>query len=251
MSWSCEWLPAANLALRIIYRAHSLGGMGFSGIFFAISDKAPREDVWSQPESGRARAEEVMQQLFGDRYEYSKESDVYSATLSGDRLWVGNWGNTTIVAGDYGDSAPPLELPEGFGTWELMLQSSVDAFGFVVKGGPWGDRELEMDPDNGTNFQETMTGKPLPFEEPYFRGEHSMYDEDEAPEDQYPLPFHPLDLGNAAMLWSFGIEAETPPRDDVMTPLMHDPHFREDVVMHEFALAEAPKRKKFKFFGAK
>ncbi|MGV0397390.1 DUF6928 family protein [Corynebacterium suicordis] len=225
--------------------------MGFSGRFFAISDKTPREDVWSQPEGGRGRAEEMMQHLFGDTYAYSKESDVYDVTRSGDRLWIGNWGSTTIVAGDWGNSTPPVDLSEGFGTWELIIESSVDAFGYFVKGGPWGDRELEMDPDTGTDFESTMKGKSLPFEEPYFRGDHSMYDEDEDPEDQYPLPFHPLDLGNAALLWAFGIEAETPPNDDVVDPLMQDPHFREPIVMHEFALVKTPERKRLSFWGSK
>ena len=39
--------------------------------------------------------------------------------------------------------------------------------------------------------------------------------------------FHPLDLGNSAVMWIFGIEGETPPSDSVMDSLPDCSHANE------------------------
>ncbi|MDG6103769.1 hypothetical protein Daura_24375 [Dactylosporangium aurantiacum] len=75
--------------------------------------------------------------------------------------------------------------------------SVVDWLAFAV----WDDgrlvRSLSLAPDHGVIED---LGDPLP----YWRGEHPV---DPHP-DPYPLPFHPLDLGERALVELFGFYAE-------------------------------------------
>jgi len=50
-------------------------------------------------------------------------------------------------------------------------------------------------------------GQRLPFEEPYWSGEHPVVDSEEE-EDAYPFPFHPLELGEETLKDRFGYELE-------------------------------------------
>lgn len=72
------------------------------------------------------------------------------------------------------------------------MYSTVDWFGFAI----WEDgslvRSLSLDPDSGIIED---IGTPLPFEEPYWAGAHPVAS------STYPLPFHPLALGEKA-LWT-------------------------------------------------
>jgi hypothetical protein len=115
-------------------------------------------------------------------------------------------------------TATPSELPERLlaeaaGRRMLMhsLHSVVDALTFAV----WEDgqltRSLSVSPDHG--IVENI-GEPFPFERPYWAGEHpvtSAFD-DQRP---YPLPFHPLNLGEEALrtLFGFVIEGRPEPGD--------------------------------------
>jgi hypothetical protein len=48
-------------------------------------------------------------------------------------------------------------------------------------------------------------GQRLPFEEPFWSGQHPVSDDGG---DEYPLPFHPLELGEAALKEFFGYQLE-------------------------------------------
>ncbi|MFC8949883.1 DUF6928 family protein [Streptomyces rochei] len=111
------------------------------------------------------------------------------------------------------------------------MHSVVDWLAFAV----WEDghlvRSLSLSPDSG--IIENI-GEPLPFELPYWAGDRpadviSWPDEDE---ETYPLPFHPLELGEAALraLCGFAQEGHPEPEDvDADTIRLHgfqlrDPH---------------------------
>jgi hypothetical protein len=67
-------------------------------------------------------------------------------------------------------------------------------------------RSLCLSPDDGIVEN---TGDPLPFEAPYWAGEHPA-------SDRYPLPFHPLELGGDGALrafFGFIIEGRMQPTD--------------------------------------
>lgn len=121
----------------------------------------------------------------------------------------------------------PSELPPRFiaptGTTLLhAMHSVVDWLAFAV----WRDgvlvRSLSVAPDNGIIED---IGERLAFEQPYWNGHHPADDPDEDIEDRYPLPFHPLELGEAALGAFFGFQLEghldasqlSPER----TPLLH------------------------------
>jgi hypothetical protein len=116
-------------------------------------------------------------------------------------------------------AAAPSELPdhllaEAAGRRILLhsMHSVVDALTFAV----WEDgeliRSLSVSPDTG--IVENV-GEPYPFERPYWAGEHPATSTFPG-HGPYPLPFHPLDLGEEALRALFGFVIEgRPQRDDV------------------------------------
>ncbi|WP_344981659.1 DUF6928 family protein [Streptosporangium fragile] len=90
-------------------------------------------------------------------------------------------------------------------TYLHAMHSVVDWLAFGV----WHDgvqiRSLSMSPDDG--IMESV-GDPLPFELPYWAGEHPA---DPHHDSDYPFPFHPLDLGEAALEFFFGFRMEGHP----------------------------------------
>jgi hypothetical protein len=88
-----------------------------------------------------------------------------------------------------------------------VMHSVADFLSFAV----WEDgvlkRSLGVAPDSGV--MEDL-GERLPFERPYWEGRHPAVDPEdlEAGEAPYPLPFHPLELGEAALLAFLGYQIE-------------------------------------------
>lgn len=87
------------------------------------------------------------------------------------------------------------------------MHSVVDWFAFAV----WQDgrlvRSLSLSPDSGVIED---IGERLPFEQPFWQGQHPVDDPDDlaAGEPPYPLPFHPLELGEAALQHCLGYQLE-------------------------------------------
>ncbi|WP_067813227.1 DUF6928 family protein [Actinomadura kijaniata] len=100
---------------------------------------------------------------------------------------------------DYPSELPEhlLKLGEGRRIITHSMHSVVDWLAFSV----WEDgelvRSLSLSPDDGVMED---IGEPLPFERPYWVGEHA--------EEDYPLPFHPLDMGEDALRGLFGFILE-------------------------------------------
>src|SRR4051812_27912345 len=64
----------------------------------------------------------------------------------------------------------------------------------------------------GRCWQDRLPGDPLPFEEPFWAGEHPAVDpEDDDVDDPYPLPFDPMELGADALASLFGFVYEGGP----------------------------------------
>ncbi|MFJ9342614.1 DUF6928 family protein [Streptomyces sp. NPDC101733] len=129
----------------------------------------------------------------------------------------------------------PSQLPEHLiaasGGRRMVLHamhSVVDWLAFAV----WEDgrlvRALSLSPDNGVIED---IGEPLPFEAPYWSGDHAVEPtpgwEDEA---SYPLPFHPLELGEEALRAFFGFILEGRRRPDDIDP--------DDVRLHGYRLTD-------------
>jgi len=86
------------------------------------------------------------------------------------------------------------------------MHSVTDTFAYAIwENGSLG-RSLYLSPDTG--IAENI-GDPLPFEAPYWAGEHPV-------DGRYPLPFHPLELGNDVALralFGFVIAGRRQPAD--------------------------------------
>lgn len=130
---------------------------------------------------------------------YVWDNSVVAGCFSGLRIVV-----TGEVAVDR-----PSELDTRFiaksGTTILhAMHSVVDWFAFAV----WQDgrliRSLSVSPENGVIED---IGERLAFEMPYWNGAHPAVDPAEE-QAGYPLPFHPLDLGAAALPEFFGFQLE-------------------------------------------
>lgn len=76
-------------------------------------------------------------------------------------------------------------------------------------------RSLSLSPDGG--IAENI-GDPFPFEAPYWAGERSVETDPEWDEEPYPLPFHPLELGNEALRALFGFPLEGRPSPEGVDP---------------------------------
>lgn len=119
-------------------------------------------------------------------------------------------GVSVIAAKEFGIDRPSALdrryiAAAGRGTVTLhAMHSVVDWFAFAQ----WSDgtlvRSLSLSPDSGIIED---IGAKLPFEVPYWAGEQPAVD----PEDddhEYPFPFHPLELGEAALNALLGYQLE-------------------------------------------
>ena len=122
-----------------------------------------------------------------------------------------------LAAKEFGIDFPSM-LPAPFisaGGRRMMychaMHSVVDWFAFAI----WTDgqlvRSLSLSPDSG--ILEDI-GQRLPFEEPFWSGHHPATDD----QDDCPFPFHPLELGEAALKEFFGYQLEGP-----IDPTLLDP----------------------------
>ncbi|MET8151818.1 DUF6928 family protein [Actinoplanes sp. NPDC049668] len=121
----------------------------------------------------------------------------------------------------------PSQLPEhlvklGTGRRIVMhgMHSTVDWLCFAM----WENgnliRSLSLSPDGG--IAENI-GEPFAFERPFWAGEHSVEpNPDWEDEEPYPLPFHPLELGEEALRALFGFVLEDYPHpDDINADAVH------------------------------
>ncbi|MBO4258247.1 hypothetical protein GRC12_30885 [Streptomyces griseorubiginosus] len=115
------------------------------------------------------------------------------------------------------------------------MHSVVDWLAFAV----WDDgtlvRSLSLAPDGGIIED---IGERFPFELPYWQGRHPVEPfpafEDNEP---YPLPFHPLELGERALLEFFGFYVEGfSTEDDTPEPVVDI----WDVELHGFQVTATP-----------
>jgi uncharacterized protein DUF6928 len=162
------------------------------------------------PQLDREATLQLATRLFPkDKLELIGEGDLSYTCPPDDELHVGCFPGISILAAkefgiDYPSKLPaPFISAGGIGTIYLhAMHSVVDWFAFAQ----WSDgelvRSLSLSPDSG--ILEDI-GQRLPFEEPFWNGQNSATDDKE---DDYPFPFHPLELGEAALKEFFGYQLE-------------------------------------------
>ena len=129
-------------------------------------------------------------------------------------------GVSIIAAKEFGNDYPSKTMPRfieagrsGNVTVHAM-HSVVDWFAFAHWENGMLIRALSLSPDSGVIED---IGERLDFEQPYWSGQYPAVDEDDE-NDDYPLPFHPLDLGEAALKNFFGYQLEGAIDDSMLDP---------------------------------
>ncbi|MFI9270226.1 DUF6928 family protein [Kitasatospora sp. NPDC052896] len=137
--------------------------------------------------------------------------------------YLGSFPKVDIVCdrhwmGDYPSRLPQHLIDASAGCRLVVhwMHSVVDFLAFAV----WEDeqlvRSLSLSPDRGVVED---LGERFAFEAPFWAGEHPVeLDEAWGEQDPYPLPFHPLELGEEALRAFFGFVLEGMPEPDDIDP---------------------------------
>ncbi|BEL04605.1 hypothetical protein Q0Z83_027960 [Actinoplanes sichuanensis] len=197
---------------------------------FAEGDLRPtlREAVRSDPTVVLERVRELHPEYevtpvgdgsLGD-YSHPPDDTGYATILPGAELYCDRrlvWDPPSQIP------APLLRAAAGRRIIMHGMHSVSDRLSFAVWENGELVRALSMAPDGGIGEN---IGEPYDFELPFWAGEHPV--EPVFSEDPYPLPFHPLDLGEEVLRAFFGFILEGVPGDV-------DPF---DVPLHGFRIAD-------------
>jgi hypothetical protein len=176
------------------------------------ADSSARAALQSHPALDRAAADQLAKSLFpGERLTPLEDGDLVNTCPAADELYIASFdGVSTVAAKEFGLDRPS-QLPQHFilagGAGLIYLHamhSVVDWFAFAQWSAGKLIRSLSLAPDQGILED---VGPRLPFEQPYWSGENPPMDGDQA-DEEYPLPFHPLELGEAALREMFGYVLE-------------------------------------------
>jgi hypothetical protein len=203
--------------------------VGAKDWMIVYADGDVRPVLQKAPPPDRAEARAVVERLYPghDITETADGNLDENANPPGGEVYVGCFeGLTVVCTGDVAlDALSAVDerfLAEGRGrtTYVHAMHSVVDWGAFAVwkpDGTLW--RALSLSPESG--IVENI-GEPFEFEQPYWVGERSV-------DDEYGLPFHPLEMAEAALRAFFGFNYEGVSLDD-------DPEL-EDVVLVGFLVA--------------
>ena len=214
--------------------------MGAKTWMLVHSDSPPKPLLRANPSLDREASTALARRLFPSE----KLKPLPDGTLSftnppDDEVVIGSIAGVSIVAAREFAIDRPSELPTSFltrmptGTTYLhAMHSVVDWFAFAVWENGTLRRSLSLSPDSG--IVEDI-GVRLPFEEPYWAGEHPAVDPEE--EYEYPFPFHPLELGEATLAEFFGYQLEGFVNSSLLEP--------EHVPLLRFKRTKSPWRKRW------
>jgi len=185
--------------------------MGAKTWMLVLADFNAREALAAKPSLDREATQKLADTLFpGEKLEAIGDGDLSFTCPPDDEVHIGCFPGVSVVAAkDFGIDYPS-KLNQRFitsgsnGTITLhAMHSVVDWFAYATWAKGKLVRSLSLSPDSG--IMEDI-GQRLPFEEPFWSGEHPAVDSEE--EDAYPFPFHPLELGEATLKDRFGYQLE-------------------------------------------
>lgn len=186
--------------------------MGAKTWMLVLAESNACEALAANPKLDRGATHDLANTLFpGEKLEPIGEGDLSCTCPPDDEVHIGCFPGVSVVAAkEFGlDYPAKLSLrfvgAGGSGTVTLhAMHSVVDWFAYAIWMNGKLVRSLSLSPDSG--IMEDI-GTRLPFEEPYWSGDYPAVDSDED-DDGYPFPFHPLDLGEAALKDRFGYQLE-------------------------------------------
>lgn len=186
--------------------------MGAKTWMVVYGKENPKEVLKSYPALDRDATIALVGKLFAsEKLLALQDSDLSFTNLPDNEIVAACFPGLVVVAAkefciDY-PSKLPAKFVDTFSEGILFLHalhSVVDWFAFAVWNSGRLQRSLSLSPDSGIIED---IGTRLPFEEPYWAGDHPAVDPDED-DAAYPLVFHPLELGAAALqeLFGYGLE---------------------------------------------
>ncbi|MDT4289658.1 hypothetical protein RO575_08810 [Methylomonas sp. MO1] len=185
--------------------------MGAKTWMLVLANANAREALAAKPTLDWEATQKLASTLFpGEKLEQIGDGDLSYTCPPDDEVHIGCFPGVSVVAAKEFGIDYPSKLPQrfidagenGIATLHAM-HSVVDWFAYATWANGKLVRSLSLAPDSG--IMEDI-GQRLPFEEPFWSGNHPAVDDDEAA--AYPLPFHPLDLGEATLKDQFGYQLE-------------------------------------------
>ena len=185
--------------------------MGAKTWMLVYADADARASLAAAPRLDRARTIELARRLFpGETLKPAGDGTLNQTSPPDNEVHAGCFPGVCVIAAREFAIDKPSTLDRRFveaagrGLVTLhVMHSVVDWFAFAC----WSDgklvRSLSLSPDSGIAED---YGTRLPFERPYWAGEHPALAPEET--DEYPFPFHPLELGEAALSALFGYQLE-------------------------------------------
>lgn len=217
--------------------------MGAKDSFICYADTDVRRVLASAPEMDRGATEELVRRLFADRgvigdLDGTLAEDANPAPFM---VHAAVWPGATIVCTDQVALDRPSQIDARFlaeaagrTAYVHAMHSVVDWFAYAVWG-PDGRLRRALSVSADDLVMEDI-GERLSFEEPFWEGAFPATDDGD-----YPLPFHPLELSEAALdnLFGFVFEGYTGmPEGDSVDPF--------DVALAGFRLTSGAKRRLFR-----
>ena len=187
--------------------------MGAKTWMLAYVDGRAPDILKSNPQLDRAATAAMAAKLFpGEKLEPFGDGNLSYTCPPNHEVHIGCFPGLTVIAAkefaiDYPSRLPSrfLEAATGHTMYLHAMHSVVDWFAYAIWVNGTLERSLSLSPDNG--ILEDI-GPRRAFEEPYWAGRHPVVIDSEEDETEYPLPFHALELGEAALLELFGYQLE-------------------------------------------
>ncbi len=191
--------------------------MGAKTWMLVYAESNARQVLSAKPLLDREATFKLARKLFAkDHLEPLPDGDLSYTCPPENELHIGCFAGVSVIAArEFQIDLPSKLLQEfieagGSGTiYFHAMHSVVDWFAFAIWSNGALVRSLSLSPDSG--ILEDI-GPKCAFEVPFWSGEHPLReDDDEEEEAAYPFPFHPLEMGEAALTEFFGYSIEGMP----------------------------------------
>jgi len=187
--------------------------MGAKTWMLVYSDGDVSEKLKQNSVLDRDATDKLVQKLFpNEKLEHIEDGDLSYTCPPNKEIYAGCFDGVSILAakelgGDYPSKLDRKFIDNANSKFIYLhaMHSVVDWLAF----GKWEDgklvRALSLSPDSGVIED---LGTKLPFEISYWEGSHPAIDPEEDDDEEYPLPFHPLELGEEVLKAFFGYQLE-------------------------------------------
>jgi len=185
-------------------------------------DEHPRGRWEKLPAPNREASKLFGERLAGGRLELVGEACLEDAIHPDGRIFAASFPGVSL----YCDTQLAIDEPSKLASLAALvphrtilihtMSDGADGFAFAMWSGGSLVRALSVSPDDGVVED---IGARLAFELPYWAGEHPVEPDDEdEDEDEYALPFHPLELGEEALVALAGLHWASEVADSIVLP---------------------------------